>query len=101
MRAQTALESRDARLVCEWRVAILCGRRGIVRIDAPRTVHVVLPLRIAVVTLEVRVRERPCRRRSAVMFDFTEVIFAQAKERAAVELRVATDTIVRERAKRL
>src|SRR4029450_5677947 len=44
---------------------------------------------LAVVRLEIRVRDRPARRNTAVVHDFAEVLLAQPDERGAVELGIA------------
>ena len=67
------------------------------RIFARLAVHMINALRLSVIRLEFVVGNRPGRRDAAVMFDFAEILFAQAKERRAIKFRIPADVIIRVR----
>src|SRR6516225_4875423 len=68
------------------------GRYG--RVLAALAVDVVLMLGLIVVRLEVLIRDRPCRRDSAVMPDLSKVFLAQPEQRGAVELSVSAHVVI-------
>ena len=74
---------------------------GSVGILAALAVHVVQPLGLGVVRLELVVGDRPGRRDAAVMAQLAEVLAPQPEQRRAVELGVAADVVVGVRMQRL
>src|SRR5713226_9890320 len=72
-----------------------CRRLG--GIFASLSVDVVQTLGVGIVRLQIVVADRPGRRKTAVMFYFSEVLRAQAEQGGAVELRIAADVVVRVR----
>src|SRR5205814_2834206 len=67
---------------------------GLGRILAGGSVDEVPAFRDAVVRLEVRVAERPCRGEPVRVLEVLEVALAEAREARPVHLRVAADPVV-------
>src|SRR5262249_60239546 len=82
------------------REAVRRARPRLGRIDTTLAVDQIEVLSLRVVRLELVVADWPCRRDAAVVANLAEVLMAKAKERSAVELRVATDVVVRVRMER-
>jgi len=57
-------------------------------------VHMIEPLCFSIVGFHILVTERPGRRDTAVMVNLAEVLFAQPKQRGAVEFGIAADVII-------
>src|SRR5207247_8772626 len=64
---------------------------------AALTVDVVEIFGLSVIRFEVVVRNRPCRRDAAVVFDLAEILAAQPEQCRAVELGIAPDVVIRVR----
>src|ERR1051326_6970092 len=62
-------------------------------------VHMILMLGLVVVGFEFVVRDRPCRRNTAVMPDLAKILFTQPEQSRAVKFRVSADVIVSVRMK--
>src|SRR5262245_11610989 len=71
------------------------------RIFATLAVYVIQALRSQVVGFEFFVGDRPGRRNSAEVANFTEVLAPQSKQRGTIEFFVTTDVVVGVRVKRL
>jgi hypothetical protein len=97
--AEIVTQLLDARLMTDRRKRVRGARGRFGRIHAPLTVHLVELLGLGVVGFHILVADRPSRRDAAVVREFPEVFLAQAEQSGAVELRVATDVIVRVRVK--
>src|ERR1700682_1098401 len=93
LRAQPHGEVGDVRLVLEGRVRERRAPPGLGRVLAGRTVDAVHPLGLAVVALELRIAERPGRRRALQVLDLAEVRLAKPRQACAVDLRVAADDV--------
>jgi len=85
--------------VTDRRKRIRSSRRRIGGIGAAVAMDVVYALGHRVIGLELFVGDRPGRRDSAVMAEFTEILPAQAKKRSAENLGRAANEVVRARLK--
>jgi hypothetical protein len=90
----------DARLVRDRWMRIRRARPRIGRIGTSLAVHVVQALGAPVIGLEVGVRDRPRRRRAAMMLEPIEVTLAQPEERRPIKLGVAANVVIRVRVER-
>ena len=91
---QVVGELLDPRLVRDGRERIRRARMRFGRILAAGAVHLVQLLGPRVVRLEHVVGDRPGGRDAVVMVELAEVLFPQAVERCAVELRRPADEVV-------
>src|SRR5579864_7661131 len=82
----------------EW-IGLICGRLG--RVAPALPMHMIEVFRLGIVWREHIVADRPCRADAARVPDFTKICFAQAKQRRAEHLGIATDPVVNHRVERL
>jgi hypothetical protein len=73
-------------------VGATCGRLG--RVFPSPTMHLVKVFGLQIVRFEIFIGNRPGRRDTVVVLDFTEVLATQTKERCTVKLRIASDVVV-------
>ena len=91
---QVVGELLDAWLVRDGGMRVGSGAGRLGGILPARAVDMIHLLGLRVVGLEILVAERPGGRDAVVVFQDAEVLFAQAVERGAVELRGAADEVV-------
>ena len=91
---QVVEELLDARLVRHRGPRVLLAPVALGRVLAVRAVHLVEPLGLRVVRLEVVVAHRPRRRQPVDVVQLAEVPRPQPVQRRAVQLRGTTDVVV-------
>src|SRR5579872_5088199 len=70
------------------------ARRRLGGIDPVLAMHLIQLLSLGIIWLEIFICERPCRRESAMMAYFAEILTPQTKQSGAVHLRVAAHPIM-------
>ena len=99
-RRQVVDELLDARLVGDRGPRVLLAPVALGGVLAVRAVHLVQPLGLRVVRLEVVVAHRPRRREAVDVVQLAEVLRPQPVQRGAVELRRAAHVVVHLRLER-
>ena len=97
---QFAEQLVDAGLVRHRRPRVLLAPRTLGRVVAVVAVHLVEPLRLRVIGLEVVIGHRPGRRQPVDVLEVAEVLGSEPVQRGAVHLRRTADEVVHLRLER-